>query len=141
MTEAEEARAEYAAMGLVSPFESAREGVEQATLFNWAAMQSGKYPELHLMFHIPNGGKRSKAEAGRFKAEGVKAGVPDICLPVPRGGKHGLWIELKKEKGGQASPQQRHWIAQLKQQGYRAEVCHGWKAASEVIKEYLDDKE
>lgn len=51
------------------------EGEEQAALFRWAQFQSGKYPELDLMFHIPNGGKRGKAEAARFKAEGVKAGV------------------------------------------------------------------
>ena len=60
------------------------EGVEQATLFSWASMRTYWHPELNLMFHIPNGGKRSKAEAGRFRAEGVKSGVPDICLPVAR---------------------------------------------------------
>ena len=48
------------------------EGVEQATLFSWASMRTYWYPELALMFHIPNGGKRSKAEAGRFRAEGEK---------------------------------------------------------------------
>ena len=66
------------------------ESVEQQSLFRWAAYQSGKYPELKLLYHVPNGGSRNKAEAGRFKAEGVKAGVPDLCLPVPRGEFHGL---------------------------------------------------
>ena len=69
------------------------EGQEQATLFNWARMMEGMYPELRLMFHVPNGGGRSKAEAGRFKMEGVKAGVPDIFLPVPRGNYHGIPAE------------------------------------------------
>lgn len=58
------------------------EDVEQMCLFRWADAQSGKYPELSLMYHIPNGGKRGKAEAGRFRAMGVKSGVPDIFLPV-----------------------------------------------------------
>lgn len=61
------------------------EAEEQATLFSWAAMKRGKYPELDLLFHIPNGGSRGKAEAARFKAEGVKPGVPDLFLPVARG--------------------------------------------------------
>lgn len=61
------------------------EAQEQMTLFSWAAMQSGKYPELNLLYHVPNGGSRHKAEAGRLRAEGVKAGVPDLCLPVARG--------------------------------------------------------
>lgn len=62
---------------------------EQIALFLWAKMASATMPELDLLYHIPNGGSRGKAEAGRFKASGVKAGVPDIFLPVARGGKHG----------------------------------------------------
>ena len=76
------------------------EAQEQMTLFSWAAMQSGKYPELNLLYHVPNGGSRHKAEAGRLRAEGVKAGVPDLCLPVARGQYHGLYIELKRQRGG-----------------------------------------
>lgn len=72
------------------------ESVEQQCLFRWAAFQSGRFPELALLYHVPNGGSRKKAEAGRFRAEGVKAGVPDLCLPVARGGFHGLYIELKR---------------------------------------------
>ena len=116
------------------------EGVEQATLFNWAKMQSWKYPELALMFHIPNGGKRGKAEAGRFKCEGVKAGVPDIFLPVPRGGYHGLFIEMKRTKGGKLSEEQKQWQRDLKEQGYEAVVCKGWEAAAAEIAYYLEAK-
>lgn len=115
-----------------------REGLEQATLFSWAQMQSWRWPELELMMHIPNGGKRSKSEAARFKAEGVKSGVPDIFLPVPRGGYHGLWIELKRREGGTVSREQKEWIARLTEQGYRAAVCRGWEEASEEIKRYME---
>ena len=114
------------------------EGEEQATLFNWAKMQLWQYPELSLMFHIPNGGKRSKSEAGRFRAEGVKAGVPDIFLPVPKGKYHGLFIELKRSKGGKVSEAQSDWLDKLKEQGYAAYVCHGWEAASSVIRAYME---
>ena len=82
------------------------EAQEQMTLFSWAAMQSGKYPELNLLYHVPNGGSRHKAEAGRLRAEGVKAGVPDLCLPVARGQYHGLYIELKRQRGGRTSDHQ-----------------------------------
>ena len=86
------------------------EAQEQMTLFSWAAMQSGKYPELNLLYHVPNGGSRHKAEAGRLRAEGVKAGVPDLCLPVARGQYHGLYIELKRQRGGRISEEQVRWI-------------------------------
>lgn len=113
------------------------EGDEQATLFSWAEMKSGKYPELRLLFHVPNGGSRGKVEAARFKAEGVKPGVPDLFLPVARGLWHGLFIELKRQKGGRVSEAQRRWIADLERQGYRAEVACGWREAAEIIEIYL----
>ena len=113
---------------------------EQVTLFNWARMQEGKYPELKLMFHIPNGGLRSKSEAARFKRAGVKAGVPDICLPSAKGGRHGLFIELKKLTGGRASKEQKAWIAALENAGYAASVCCGWQEASRVIMTYLEER-
>lgn len=114
------------------------ESQEQQMLFNWAAWQRGKYPELALMYHTPNGGRRSKAEAGRFKAEGVKSGVPDIFLPVARGGYHGLYIELKRQRGGKASDTQKDWVKALGEQDYLVHVCKGWEAASKVIIEYLN---
>ena len=115
------------------------EAEEQATLFSWAAMNSGKRPELRLLFHIPNGGMRSKSEAARFKAEGVKPGVPDLFLPVARGPWHGLFIELKRQKGGRISEAQSKWIDALLKAGYLTVVACGWHEAAEYIEEYLKE--
>ena len=68
---------------------------------------------------------------------GVRAGVPDVCLPVPRGKYHGLYIEMKRADGGRLRPDQEGWLEALREQGYRAEVCHGFDAARLVITEYL----
>lgn len=114
------------------------ESQEQQMLFQWATYQRGKYPELALMYHVPNGGHRNKAEAGRFKAEGVKAGVPDICLPVARGRYHGLYIELKRQRGGKVSDYQKEWVQALGEQDYLVHICKGWEAAAKVITEYLE---
>ena len=119
--------------GIIGPTEDQ----EQIALFRWADCLSGAHPELRTLFHIPNGGYRTPVEAARFKAMGVKAGVPDIFLPVARKGYHGLFIEMKRLRGGRLSDAQRGWIEALKRCGYRAEVCHGWEAASEVILTYL----
>lgn len=115
------------------------EAEEQAALFGWAQMESYSRPELGLLFHIPNGGKRNKSEGARFKAEGVKPGVPDICLPVARGGKHGMYIELKRLRGGTASEEQKQWLSALRAQGYHAVLCRGWREAAEEIRRYLDE--
>lgn len=113
------------------------ESIEQQCLFRWEQFQSGKYTELSLMYHVPNEGKRSRATGGRMRAEGLKAGVPDICLPVPRGEFHGLYIELKRTQGGKVTENQAGWIADLQKQGYCAVVCEGWEAAAAVIEKYL----
>lgn len=112
---------------------------EQITLFRWAQFQSGKYPELDLMFHVPNGGRRDKREAVRFKAMGVKPGVSDIFLPVAQGGYHGLFIEMKAPDG-RASAEQKKFINAVREQGYRAEVCFGWEQASKIILDYIGGK-
>ena len=109
---------------------------EQITIFKWAAMQQNIYPELALLHHVPNGGQRNKVTAARLKAAGVKSGVPDICLPVPKDEFHGLYIELKYGKN-KPSENQKKWIEQLNKQGYKAKVCYGAEEAIAVIKEYL----
>ena len=116
------------------------EDVEQQCLMRWAEYQSGKYPQLALLYHIPNGGKRGKAEAGRFRAMGVKSGVPDLCLPVPAGKWHGLYIELKRQAGGRVEGNQEKWIQCLLAQGYAVEVARGWEAAQKIILDYLDGR-
>jgi len=117
---------------------AALEADEQAALFDWAGWQAAKFPELRLLHAIPNGGYRNKAEAARLKAQGVKAGVPDICLPVARGGWHGLYIELKRDDGKSgASVEQKRWLDDLAGQGYVAMMCHGWANAASVVLAYL----
>lgn len=110
---------------------------EQIGLMEWAEAQSGKFPELSLMFHIPNGGKRNAREAARFKRMGVKAGVPDLFLPVPRSGCHGLFIELKAPRG-KLSDYQRGWLERLKLSGYAVAVCYGADEARRDILRYLE---
>lgn len=118
------------------------ESAEQTWLFQWAqTMATLKWPELALMYHIPNGGSRNKIEASRLKAQGVKRGVPDICLPVPRGGYHGMYIEMKRQQGGTVSTEQKDYIEALRNQGYRVEVCKGFQAAADVIEEYMEAKQ
>lgn len=97
------------------------------------------YPELDLMMAIPNGGKRDKITAARMKAEGVRAGAPDILLPVARSGYHGLFIELKHDKN-KPSEAQTSFLTALTEQGYYAVPIWGWQDAIQLISNYLDGK-
>lgn len=113
------------------------ENQEQAMLFEWARLMEHKHPELKLLFAIPNGGYRPPKTAAILKATGVKSGVPDICLPVPRGEWAGLYIELKRRKGGTLSANQRIWLNALTKQGHMAVCCKGADEAIRTIERYL----
>ena len=115
------------------------EEAEQIYLFRWAAVREAAYPALASMYHIPNGGKRSRAEAGRFKAAGVRAGVPDVCLPYAAGGFIGLYIELKVGNNT-ATDKQKEWLRRLDAQGHYVCICYGGEHAAEIIEMYLQGK-
>jgi hypothetical protein len=110
---------------------------EQVTLFNWAAAQSGRWPELRYMFAIPNGGHRVPAVAAKMKAEGTKAGVLDICLPVPRGPHHSFWLEMKYGRN-KLTDEQKVWLDFLVEQGHRVEVAYSFEEARDYIIAYLE---
>jgi len=112
---------------------------EQIALFEWAELQRHKYPELSFMFHIPNGGSRNKIEAVNLKRQGVKSGVPDIFLPVPKGGKSGLFIEMKYGKN-KLSDNQKKWVEMLHRRGYEIATCYSWKQAATAIIIYLEEE-
>lgn len=116
------------------------EAQEQIAVMKWAELQSHVYPELNLLFHIPNGSNKSKAQAGLFKAMGLKSGVPDLFLPVARGKFHGLFIEMKTNKG-RPSKTQLEWLEALREQGYGAVACYGFENAIATIKVYLSGEE
>ena len=113
------------------------EGAEQIKLFRWIDFAAGKRPELQLLFHVPNGGSRNKAEAANLKRQGVRPGVPDLCFPVARGKYHGLYIELKAGKN-KPTEHQKKWITELRAQQYAVAICYGWEEAARGLEKYLD---
>jgi hypothetical protein len=119
---------------------------EQVAVVMWALLKESVWPELWLLYAIPNGAKlvhrvnkqgvRYSPEAEKLKAEGLKPGVPDLCLPVARGTYHGLYIEMKRP-GGRVSDDQNQWLRRLVEEGYCARVAFGADKAIEVLEWYL----
>lgn len=113
------------------------EGIEQTALFKWIDLQ---YPqESKLIYHVPNGGHRHKATAGKLKGQGVRAGMPDINVDIARGGYFGMRIEFKATPPHDAavSPKQRDALQLLTERGYLAIICRGAHDAQEQIRAYL----
>lgn len=109
---------------------------EQVAFFRWAEVRL--IPELYLLLWAnPNGGYRHKKTASYLRAEGVKAGVLDVTFAYPCGGYAGLYMEIKRLKGGTVTKPQKVMINALRQAGYRAEVCKGCAEAQAVMEDYL----
>ena len=114
---------------------------EQVALFQWAEAHEEEYEELKLLFAVPNGGYRPMTTAAMLREEGVKAGVPDACLPVARGRFHSLWLELKRsDHSNHPTPAQAEWIERLRGYGHMAVVCYGAGEAINAIETYLNTK-
>jgi hypothetical protein len=135
-------------MAALTPQELASSGTEhghQAALFAAFATPDVRalYPELErLMFAIPNGGSRgSNKREAQLKAEGVKRGVSDIMVAVPRSmidrDYHGLFVEMKTIVGVE-SDEQKAFGAAVTEQGYAYVVCRGWMQAYATIRAYMD---
>lgn len=119
----------------------------QKALINWCHLVAlPESPDIKpgakigdYIFAIPLGGKRNPREAARLKAEGVKAGVSDLFLPLPRSGYAGLWLEMKAPKG-KPTKAQTDWLDLMARAGYRATWCDSWLKAAAVIAEYVGVK-
>lgn len=102
----------------------------------WAALKRGRHPELDALYAIPNGGDRDTRVAAALKREGVKAGMPDLCLPVPRHGYGALYIELKVD-GGRVQPRQVEIHSMLEVHGNLVVVAWGADEAIAALEDYL----
>lgn len=115
---------------------------EQAAFFQWCLCQTGPLADARWIFAIPNGGHRHIGAAKKLKAEGVRAGVPDLFLPVPKlddldNLKAGLFIEMKVQVGGKVSDTQKEWHQFLKARRYEVVVANGFDEAVKAVTEYL----
>lgn len=106
---------------------------DQDALFRWAAWKANARPEYALLYAIPNGQYRP----GQRPEPGMKRGVPDVCLPVPRGEWHGLYVELKHGRNTTTKAQD-WWLAQLAAQGYRVAVARGFDEAVRMVEGYVE---
>jgi hypothetical protein len=113
-----------------------QEHFEQVIIFDFFER---KYPDIYGLLHAtPNGGLRSKATAGKMKAEGQKKGYPDMSLDMPRGIYHGMRLELKEPNGKGPSEEQIAWLHKLRDQGYYVVLAYGAEQAIMAILEYVN---
>jgi hypothetical protein len=108
----------------------------QVALIKWVRTVRDIYPVLKLLYAVPNGGDRNLRVARKLKAEGVLAGVADLCLPAARRGYHGLYLEMKSEEGV-ATEEQKEFLRGVSGEGYCAVIAQGVDDARDVLEWYI----
>jgi hypothetical protein len=116
------------------------ERAHHVALIKWVRTVNTTYPVLKLLYAVPNGGDRNLYVAKKLKAEGVMAGVADLCLPAARRGYHGLYLELKSEEGA-ATKEQKAFLRGVLEEGYCAVIAHGVDEARAVLEWYIGTTE
>jgi hypothetical protein len=108
----------------------------QVALIKWVRTVKDTYSVLKLLYAVPNGGDRNLRVARKLKAEGVLAGVADLCLPTARRGYHGLYLEMKSEEGV-ATEEQIEFLRSVSAEGYCAIIAQGFDEARSTIEWYI----
>jgi hypothetical protein len=90
-------------------------------------------------FHPANGEVRDARTGNKLNKQGLRKGVLDLIMGVPRGGYTGLIIEVKTAKG-KISPFQKIWIEFFRHWGWKVEVCRSFAECVDVTVRYLDSK-
>jgi hypothetical protein len=106
-------RANYLASGAIS------ESTIHKTVMEWVRLHDDIAP---FVMHFPNEGKRSTRYGMFLKALGMRAGVSDLFIAMPRHIYHGAWIEIKTTQGI-ISAAQSSFLADMTRQDYYATVC------------------
>ena len=105
----------------------------QVECLQWLRMA---YPQV-LCYAIPNGGYRTKTTARLMRSEGVMSGIPDLHIPIPRGGYASLYIEMKNGKAGVLSDRQKEMIPRLRGYGNKVVVCRSLEEFRAAVEEYF----
>ena len=113
------------------------EAIEQAKVIAWARANENNYPYLWMLHSSLNGVKMTKAQAGRAIAQGMLSGVPDLFLPVPKNGYHGLFIEMKYGSN-KVTENQEKFLQNAANVGYSVVVCYSANEAIKRIEYYYE---
>lgn len=115
------------------------EAQHQTFVFQVLQLNERKYPFLKWIYAVPNGGHRHPAVAAQMKAQGVKRGISDICIPIPKKDYHGCYIEMKMV-GKKLTPEQAEFAAFIMENDYEFAMCLTCDQVLETIENYLQIK-
>ena len=116
------------------------EDVIQAACIRWYKLKHrGKMITSFPAGYVFGGDATKRAILGRrMKEMGYMKGIPDLFIPHANRFYHGLFIEMKTEKG-RLSPEQKEVIPRLEAEGYKVAVCRSLDDFITVVDGYMKD--
>jgi hypothetical protein len=108
----------------------------QEAFFQWCEVKGRQNSEFLEFFHVANGGHRFAHTGAKMKRQGVKRGVPDVMLLIPKDRYHGLIIEFKAWPN-KPTVHQKKWLKRFSDRGYLTALCYTWEDAAKVAERYL----
>lgn len=108
----------------------------QVLVIAWARQNQVKYPQLRLLFAVPNASRSPVQFRVKLKRQGLVSGIPDMIMSCPSGPYHSLMIELKAPQG-RLSPEQKAIHPILQEYGNCVRVCYSAQEAIQTLVDYL----
>lgn len=112
------------------------EAQDMEAIFQWRDVVVGTYPELKLLHHIVNEGRRGFVAQRAFKRQGGLKGMLDIHLPVARCGFNSLYIEQKRE-GNKPTKEQLEIAKLLRKEGNAVFLSYSHEQSERIILDYI----
>jgi hypothetical protein len=88
-----------------------------------------------FVLHFPNESKRTATYGKLLKDMGMRKGVADLLIAMPRHDYAGAWIEIKNEKG-RLSKEQEFFLMDMATQGYLAVMTRGLDETINLVEWY-----
>lgn len=111
----------------------------QKSIIEWISIHPDIKKYSKYIIHIPNEGKRTPRYGKKLKDMGMRPGVSDLFIAIPRKGFNGAWVELKS-KSGTLSKSQFEFLKDMEMQNYCTNSCNSFEEFTIFILWYLDIK-
>ena len=98
-----------------------------------------QYPKARYCASL-GGIRTSMTQAIMAKRTGYVKGFPDMQILKVNSEYAGLFLEIKADKTGYASKEQKQWVADLNEAGYFAKVVKGLEECMDVLDWYMKIK-
>lgn len=113
---------------------------EQIAFIEFCETKGIKVVSTQNGFKMPKTAFNYAAYSRTLKRMGLSKGFPDLIIFTRNKSKthEVLLIEMKRQKGGKISTEQKEWVEWFDKEGYCVGIARGCSSAIEILKKYIE---